>query len=96
MKTNLLANRPRKMVISRVFLDIAIGIAFGAIYWTWDLMLEENLAKAIKDNVADGFPTLRGLVYLGAVIGAPIGLLHGLVMLRRFRIQSENETLSPE
>ncbi len=90
------STRPWKVVLSRVLLDMAIGVFFGAAFWTFDLISEGNLKEAIQDNIADGFSTLQGLAYLGALIGAPIGLLHGLAMMQRFRNQENNDSLSSQ
>ena len=67
-------------VLARIFLDMAIGVAFGAAFWTLYHISQGNLSQAIKGNVEDAISTLQGLVYLGALVGAGIGLLHGLAM----------------
>jgi hypothetical protein len=54
------------------------GIVFGVLFW-WLYLTEKGatIAEGLRGNVEDGIGTLDGLVNLGGIVGAVVGLLHG-------------------
>jgi hypothetical protein len=58
---------------------VATGITLGGLFWWAELALAgKRIAQALTGEVEDAFGMLQGVVILGCLIGAGVGLAYGL------------------
>ena len=70
------------LVAGRLALGLVIGVTLGAGYWTAQMLREgHNLSEALQGQVEDALGGLEGLVALGGMCGAGVGLCSGLAVL---------------
>jgi hypothetical protein len=68
-----------RKVLTRMALDIALGVAIGALFWGAALMLAgKSIRAGLRGEVEDGLNQLQCLTSLGAFIGSLIGVVHGI------------------
>jgi hypothetical protein len=91
MSTAAPPTRAWKVVLSRLVLDMVIGITFGALFWVLFQALGGNLVEAIKGNVDDAHSLLEGLVILGGFVGGVVGLMHGLAIVEQLRNRNSGD-----
>jgi hypothetical protein len=82
MSTAAPSTRAWQIVLSRLGLDIVIGITLSASIWVLSHALHGDLVEAIKGNVEDALSQLQGFVNMGVVAGAVVGLVHGLATVQ--------------
>ena len=72
--------------VTHVLLRIALGILIGAtiaslIWFGWLSATGKSVGEAIRGEVEDAIGILEGVLALGIVIGASVGLIWGLASL---------------
>jgi hypothetical protein len=68
-----------RIVLGRLALGIAVGLALGAGSWTADLIGRgQSIMRAARGQVDDAIPTLQAILALSGMCGAAVGLLAGL------------------
>jgi hypothetical protein len=70
------------MVVGRLVAGLVVGLALGAGYWAAAITLQgHSIAEAVHGQVEDALGLLEGLIALGGLCGAGVGLGSGVVAL---------------
>jgi hypothetical protein len=72
------------LVVGRLGLGIAVGLALATAIWTANLTWDgHSVAEAVQGHVEDAIGRLQALAALGTLCGAAVGLCSGIVALGR-------------
>jgi hypothetical protein len=72
--------RPWLLVLTRVVLCAAVGVAIGTAFWAGSLTQKgKSIPAALRGEMEDAIGVLQALTVIGGLVGAAVGCVYGLV-----------------